>query len=117
MVKCDQCRREFGSGSALARHKTRTHKPPWGPNRKALEETLKELQRQERLGRLHAARIQAARSLADAVDQDKTNAYLWRTYREALDALIGDEDGSPDAFEKLLAEINSRAALGNPPTS
>ena len=115
MVKvCPDCGQEFSTGAGLASHRRAKHGEPasWGPNRRAFEVTLQELRGEERLARVDAARVQAARSLADAVDAERTNAQLWRTYREAVEALVGERDDS-DSFEKLLAEINSRASLGH----
>lgn len=52
--------------------------------------------------------VQAARSLASAVDQWPANVGLWARYQAALDALravvVAEEDR---AFERLLAEINA----------
>lgn len=115
-MTCRDCAREFKTAAALASHRRAHHGDParHGPNRRALEVTLRELRQAERLAPVDAARVQAARSLADAVDKDDTNAQLWRTYREALEGLVR-EDGDSDSFETLLAEINSRAPVGHPP--
>lgn len=113
---CRECCREFKTAAGLASHRRACHglAAAWGPNRKALEVTLGELQRAGRIEPIDAAHVQAARSLADAVDKDDGNAYLWRTYREAVEGLVkSDDDG--DTFEKLVAEINSRAPMGNSP--
>lgn len=113
---CPECGREFGNAGALGSHRSAKHGAAarQGPNRKALEATLRELRQGERLAPIDAAYVQAARSLADAVDKEDTNAQLWRTYREMLEGLVKPDDDS-DSFEKLLAEINSRAPVGHPP--
>jgi len=113
---CEECGRRFGNAGALATHQLNRHgrAARWGANRRALEATLAELRRAEELRSVDAARVQLVRSLADAVDEDHTNAQLWRTYREALGGLVKEDDNT-DSFTKLLAEINSRAPVGHPP--
>jgi hypothetical protein len=82
-------------------------------NRGQLEQTLKELRRLERIGKMDAAAIQALRSMAAALDTDPGNAALWRQYREALRELTADDDnGSVDA---ALAELFSE--VGDAPPS
>ena len=76
-------------------------------NRGQLEQTLKELRRLDRLGKIDAAAVQALRSMAFALDDDPSNAALWRQYREALRELTADDDnGSVDAaLADLFAEV------------
>lgn len=114
--RCEECRRDFKTAAALASHMRAHHGAgaKQGPNRKALERTIKELERTRRIEPIDAAAVQAARSLADAVDADHGNAYLWRTYREAVEGLVKEDDDG-GAFDKLVAEINSRAPVGNTP--
>jgi hypothetical protein len=82
-------------------------------NRGQLEQTLKELRRLERIGKMDAAVVQALRSMAAALDADPGNAALWRQYREALRELTADDDnGSVDA---ALAELFSE--VGDAPPS
>ena len=75
-------------------------------NRGQLEQTLKELRRLGRLGKVHAAAVQALRSMACALDADPSNAALWRQYREALRELTADDDAGSidDALNDLFAE-------------
>ncbi|MEN6547762.1 MAG: hypothetical protein ABFE07_17140 [Armatimonadia bacterium] len=117
-VLCGSCGREFGSGAALAAHNRARHKDAgaveMGPNRRALEETLKELRDMGHLGPMEAALVQLARSLAGAVDRDCGHASLCRTYHDVLEALMGDHENN-DTFADLIAEINSRAPLGHTP--
>jgi len=115
-LRCSECGREFGNAGGLASHMLSKHGAGGdrGPNRRALEQTLDELKQMGKLERIDAAQIQAARSLADAVDKDDGNAYLWRTYREAVEGLVKRDD-KRDAFEKLLEEINSSAPVGHSP--
>ncbi|MBN1459293.1 MAG: hypothetical protein JXA57_07140, partial [Armatimonadetes bacterium] len=57
-----------------------------------------------------AALVQAARSLATAVDSQPHNAGLWARYQQALAQLAPLVAEAEDrVFEKLLQEINSRA--------
>lgn len=107
--QCEKCGREFGNGGALATH-SKTH---WGPNRRAIEATLQELEQAGVITRREAANVQAARSQAEQLDQTKKpNAQMWRTYRETVADLLRMDDGS-DSFEKLMQEINSRAPVGH----
>jgi hypothetical protein len=80
-------------------------------NRGQLEQTLKELRRLERLGKIDAAAVQALRSMAAALDAEPANAALWRQYREALRELTADDDhGSADAaLAELFAEMDDQA--------
>ncbi len=80
-------------------------------NRGQLEQTLKELRRQERIGKVDAAAVQALRSMAFALDGDPGNAALWRQYREALRELTADDDhGTADAaLAELFAEVGDQA--------
>jgi hypothetical protein len=76
-------------------------------NRGQLEQTLKELRRLGRTGKIDAAAVQALRSMAFALDGDPSNAALWRQYREALRELTADDDGDAigDALENLFTEV------------
>ena len=83
-------------------------------NRGQLEQTLKELRRLGRLEKIHAAAVQALRSMAWALDADPGNAALWRQYLGALGELTADDDaGSLDgALDDLYAEVRDQAAPG-----
>lgn len=76
-------------------------------NHGQLEQTLKELRRLGRLEKIHAAVVQALRSMAAALDAEPGNAALWRQYREALRELTADDDGGSidDALDDLFAEV------------
>jgi len=81
-------------------------------NRGQLEQTLRELRRLGRVEKVDAAAVQALRSMAFALDDDPSNAALWRQYREALRELTADDsDGSFDeAAAELYAEACDEAA-------
>ncbi len=75
-----------------------------GRNRLALEETL----RVQPPPASTAAHIEAARSLADAVDGDPKNSPLWGRYLDALERLadltVAEEEAEIDAeLDKLRA--------------
>lgn len=81
-------------------------------NAAALEKTLKALRSGEFDGCLRpvdAAKIAAARSLAEQVDAEPGNAQMWRQYREALEELVPDVVGDPAT--ELLAGL--RAEMGH----
>lgn len=58
-----------------------------GPQRKAVDSTVKALQAAGGIELTDAAIVAAVRGLADAVDADPTNAALWRELRAMLDDL------------------------------
>jgi IS5 family transposase len=81
-------------------------------NANAIEQTLAALAAQGRLEEVDAARVQALRSMAEALDAKPFNSQMWREYREALEGLTSDEsDGG--AIEALLDEL--RSPVRNPP--
>jgi hypothetical protein len=81
--------------------------------REAVEETIAALR--SRLGPEHAAVIEAARGLADAVDKASTRASLWQQYRESLGVLldVGAEEGVDDETAGFLSIV--RPAVGDCP--
>ena len=82
--------------------------PVGGRNALAVATALKHLS--GRLGDDLAAMAEACRSLADAVDENPTNAALWKEYRGALADLRTAtmvEDSSGDEFDNLIAALSS----------
>jgi hypothetical protein len=75
-----------------------------GPNREAVEKTLKALE--GRLEDADAARIQMLRSMADSLDKRPFNSQMWKEYRTALEGLIAGEHDD-DAFKALLSELSA----------
>lgn len=71
------------------------------------ERTLRELRRMGRIENVDAAAVQAARSMARALDDGPSNAPLWKQYREALRELTADDDhGSvAEALADLFPEV------------
>jgi len=115
--KCRECGQNFKSKSGLILHKRAKHgAADWGPNRKALEQTLDELDSRGCLEPKDSALVQIACSLADIIDHGKVNAQVWRTYHEVLGNLV-ERDDSDGAFEKLIEEINSKTPVVHSPAS
>lgn len=88
---------------------TRAHvEPVGGRNARAVATALKSLS--ERMGDDLAAMAEACRSLADAVDENPTNAALWKEYRGALAdlrAVTMVEDSSGDDLDSLIAALSA----------
>ncbi len=84
----------------------------YGRNRTAIEEMLAALTDAGRLENVDSARVAMVRALADAVDQDPTNASLWREYRAAEISLrevgVSDDDGFKELLESLSSEVGNK---------
>lgn len=76
-------------------------------NAKAIEITLAELGRMGRLEDVDAARIQALRSIAAALDENPFNSQMWREYREAIEGLTADDGDHDGSIEDLIDELSS----------
>ena len=113
MKRCLICGKDCKSGAGLAAHHRRAHPDFRGKNRRAIEGMIAEMERQERINVLDGARLQVLRSLADQLDIDPSNAQMWKTYNEAIEALVVTNDDDDDAFTKLLEAVNSRAPVGD----
>jgi len=60
-----------------------------------------------------AARVEALRSMADALDIDPLNAQMWKEYRASLDILTPrGADDDDDAF-RTIAAINGATKVGD----
>lgn len=104
---CPQCDYEAKTRAALGNHVRREHaERPKGPNQAAIETTLVELERMGRLETIDAAKVQALRSMAEALDLNPFNSQMWREYREAIGGLTAD-DRSSDAIDDLLDELSA----------
>lgn len=73
----------------------------------AIEVTLAELGRMGRLEDVDAARVQALRSIAAALDENPFNSQMWREYREAIEGLTADDGNRDDSIEDLIDELSS----------
>lgn len=69
----------------------------------ALEETLAELRRLGRLEPIDAARVEAVRGMAVALDANPLNAQLWKVYVSTIEEMTGGDDA--DDLDTLLAEL------------
>ena len=112
MKRCVICGEQFETGAGLASHRRAKHPGVHGKNRIAAEAMIVDMENMGRLDPIDAARVQVVRSIADQLDCDPSNAAMWRTYLESVTDLMGpDEDG--DDIETLIAQINSRAPVGD----
>lgn len=73
----------------------------------ALLRTLEVLHEQDRIRDIDAARMQAAISMASALDENPSNARLWQQYREAVKELTADDSNASvdDAIKDLFAQV------------
>jgi hypothetical protein len=108
-VNCPGCSFVARSNAGLAAHRRKRHPETIeadGPNATAMDTTLAELRRMGRLERVDAARVQALRSMANALDQNPFNSQMWREYRDAIEGLTAD-DGDSDSIDGLLDELSA----------
>lgn len=82
--------------------------PIYGRVRTALEVTVAELERLGRLNPTDAARVEIARTLADALDLEPGSAILWREYRAAEKQLREESNEHSDPFDQLLASLSAQ---------
>ena len=73
----------------------------------AIEVTLAELERMGRLEDIDAARVQALRSMAVALDKNPFNSQMWREYREAIEGLTADDGNGDSSIDDLLDELST----------
>lgn len=107
-MRCDDCGFSAKSPAGLATHRRWKHRgqPDGAANGQAIEVTLAELQRAGRLETIDAARVQALRTMAAALDLNPFNGQMWREYREGLEGLMSD-GGDEGALEALLEQLSS----------
>lgn len=109
-MKCESCEFDARSRAGLASHVRREHPAgeATGANAKAIEVTLTELRRMGRLEEVDQARIQAVRSMAEALDVNPFNSQMWREYREAVGGLTADDSNAASgAVDDLLDELSA----------
>lgn len=112
MELCD-CGFEAKTKAGLASHRRSKHpgQKPKSPGREpttnaeAMERTISALG--DRLEEVDAARIQALRSLADAVDLSPKSPGLWQQYREALGEVLSVTEDDDQEVRNTLAKIRS----------
>ena len=100
-MDCPHCDFEAKTRTSLANHVRRQ-----GPNERAIEATLAELRAMGRLEKIDAAKVQALRSIAEALDLNPFNSQMWREYREAIEGLTRNDGGS-DAVDDLLDKLSA----------
>lgn len=112
-VSCPACDFVAKSERGLVMHQRARHQQP--TNVSAIEQTIDALREDGQIKPRDAAKVQAVRALARAVDAEPTNGALWRQYQVALDQLMRGEDVVDDALTSALGAIAeaSRAAMGN----
>lgn len=59
-----------------------------------------------RLEKVDAARVQALRSMAVALDLNPFNSQMWHEYWAAIGELTADDSGS-DAVDRLLDDLSA----------
>jgi hypothetical protein len=107
MKRCLICGYECETGAGLASHHRAKHARRKGANRKAIDELLATTTR-----KVDPATEQAARSIADSLDTDPSNAQMWRTYREVIGAIVEEEDAG-DETDAEVEEIRGTAKVGH----
>ena len=81
-------------------------------NRQAVTAAVQALDDAGRLEASDQALVEAALTLADAVDVQPANASLWREYTKVL-GMLGELKGAGiDAFDAFLSDL--RAQVGDP---
>lgn len=77
-------------------------------NLEAIDEMIEALRAAGRLERVDTARVQIARRLARAVDENPENVGLWQQYRAAESALreVGTND-DVDSLQELLRALDT----------
>lgn len=91
----------------MARRSTPTPKANGSTNAAAIEVTLSALERMGRLEDVDAARVQALRSMAAALDEHPFNSQMWREYREAIAGLTADDSSRDGSIDDLLDELST----------
>jgi hypothetical protein len=82
-------------------------------NLSATNATLRELRRLGRLEKIDASWVQALRSMARALDDNPSNAALWRQYLAATADLLGADDDADSSLNAALKEIRGAAEMGD----
>jgi hypothetical protein len=80
---------------------------PAGSNVAAIELMIRALDELGRLEKIDSARLEIARQLAQQVDENPTNGFLWKQYRDAENALRTVGNGPVDDFAALMRTLDS----------
>ena len=110
MPDCPDCGYKAKGPSGLKMHQRRSHPEALdgvkGSNATAIDLTLALLKDSGRIEDVDAARVQALRSMAEALDLNPFNSQMWREYREAIEGLCRD-DRDAGEVNKLLDQLSS----------
>ena len=112
---CDECGYEAKNKAGLASHlRSHAKADPEASMSAAMERTLEELKRLGRFEDVDAARVQALRSMAMALDANPFNSQMWKELRESLNEVLEADEDADDSLAAALAEISSGTTLGHP---
>lgn len=122
MKLCDECGFEAKNPQGLSAHRRYKHRRESVAGSSstmvaAIERTLVELDRLGRFEEIDAARIQALRSMAAALDSNPFNSQMWREFRESLNEIVRADDDADDDLAAALAQIAGATPMGNAETS
>lgn len=91
-----------------------------GDTRKAVESTIKALKKAQKIDvdGVHASLVATCLALAEQVDDDPSNARLWKEFRAADEALRGlDATSNVDAVAELLRSLSAPVGDAAKPAS
>lgn len=117
---CDDCGFEAKNAQGLSAHRRYRHPEGGGGSSgsmvSAMERTITELERLGRFEDVDAARVQALRTMAFALDSNPFNSQMWRELRESLSEVTRASDDADDALAAALAQISGAASVGDQET-
>jgi len=113
-MDCDECGFTAKNKAGLASHMRKHAKADLdGSMSSAMEQTLTELKRLGRFEDVDAARVQALRSMAVALDANPFNSQMWKELRESLNEVLEADEDADDLVAAALAEISGGTTLGH----
>lgn len=117
-MECEHCGFEAKSPAGLASHRRSKHPGDRGTsNLAAVEAMLTELRRMGRLADVDVAKVQALRSMAQALDDNPFNSQMWKHYWEAIEAVCEADDDADDRLAAAVAQIRGATEMGDSPPS
>lgn len=116
-MDCQDCSFNAKSPAGLASHRRARHPEAPPSMQRAMERTLAELDRLGRFEEVDAARVQALRSMAVALDANPFNSQMWKELRESLNEVTRADDEADDGLAAALAQIAGAASLGDSETA